>query len=92
MEPYWEEAVHSLRDRKNVIDIRNIGLVAGIELLPRDGAPATRGYDCFIQCFKEGLLLRQTGDTVALAPPLIIEKEEIDGIVKILGNVINTLD
>ena len=92
LEPYWEDAVHSLRDRKNVIDIRNIGLVAGIELLPRDGAPAARGYDCFIQCFKEGLLLRQTGDTVALAPPLIIEKEEIDRIVEILGNVIDSLD
>jgi beta-alanine--pyruvate transaminase len=90
--PYWEDAVHGLKDCKNVIDIRNIGLVAGIELAPRDGAPAARGYDCFVRCFAEGLLFRQTGDTIALAPPLIIEKGEIDRLIETLGNVINGLD
>ena len=90
--PYWEDAVHSLKDGKNVIDIRNIGLVAGIELAPRDGATAARGYDCFVHCFEEGLMIRQSGDTAALAPPLIIEKTEIDRIIEILRNVINGLD
>jgi beta-alanine--pyruvate transaminase len=90
--PYWEDAVHSLKDGKNVIDIRNIGLVAGIELAPRDGATAARGYDCFVRCFEEGLMIRQSGDTAALAPPLIIEKTEIDRIIEILRNVINGLD
>lgn len=90
--PYWEDAVHSLKDCKNVIDIRNIGLVAGIELAARDDAPGARVYDCFVRCFKEGLMLRQTGDTIALAPPLIIGKPEINSIVDLLRSVINSLD
>ncbi|MBK20039.1 MAG: aspartate aminotransferase family protein [Rhodospirillaceae bacterium] len=88
---YWEESVHSLKDAKNVIDIRNIGLVAGIELKPRGDDPAKRGYDCFVRCFEEGLLFRQTGDTIALAPPLIIQKSEIDHIVDTLGKILNEL-
>ncbi len=90
--PYWEEAVHTLSEAKNVIDIRNIGLVAGIELASRDGATGARGYDCFLRCYEKGLLFRQTGDILALAPPLIIEKSEIDHIVDVLGTVINELD
>jgi len=92
LSPYWENAVHSLRKTKNVIDIRNIGLVAGIEMASREGAIGARAYDCFVQCFNQGLLLRQIGDTVALAPSLIIEKEQIDRIIEILENVINGLD
>jgi beta-alanine--pyruvate transaminase len=78
--PYWEEAAHSLKDAPNVIDIRNLGLVAGIELVPRDGAPGARGYEIFVKCFEEGLLTRITGDILALSPPLIVEKPHIDEI------------
>ncbi|MEE2956488.1 MAG: aspartate aminotransferase family protein [Pseudomonadota bacterium] len=92
LSPYWENAAHSLRTTKNVIDIRNIGLVAGIEIASRKGAIGARAYDCFVQCFNQGLLLRQIGDTVALAPSLIIEKEQIDKIFEILENVLNGLD
>jgi beta-alanine--pyruvate transaminase len=82
--PYWEEAVHSLKDTPTVIDIRNLGLVAGIELEPRGGEPAKRGYDVFLGCYGDGVLVRTTGDTVALSPPLIVEKPQIDRMVETL--------
>jgi beta-alanine--pyruvate transaminase len=83
--PYWEEAIHSLRGAPHVIDIRNIGLMAGIELEPRPGKPGTRALDCHIDCFQSGLLIRVTGDIIALSPPLIIEKGQIDHLVETLG-------
>jgi len=82
---YWEEGVHSLKSEKNVIDIRNLGLVAGIELAPREGEPAKRGFDIFLGCYEDGVLVRTTGDTVALSPPLIVEKPQIDQIVETVG-------
>jgi beta-alanine--pyruvate transaminase len=89
--PYWEDAIHSLRGLPNVIDIRNIGLVAGVELEPRDGKPGARGLDALIKCFNEGLLIRVTADIVALSPPLIIEKGQIDHLVEVLGGVLRDL-
>jgi beta-alanine--pyruvate transaminase len=79
--PYWEDAVHSLRDLPFVIDIRNMGLVAGIELQGRPDQPGTRGFDAFLDCFEQGVLIRTTGDTIALSPPLIIERSEIDQVI-----------
>ena len=67
-----------MRNLPNVIDIRTIGLVAGIELAPRKGAPGARGYDILVKCFEAGALIRVTGDIIALSPPLIIEKDQID--------------
>ena len=90
--PYWEDAVHSLRDMPNVIDIRNIGLVAGVELAPREGKPGARGLDALVNCFNEGLLIRVTADIVALSPPLIIEKGQIDHLVDVLGGVLKGLN
>jgi beta-alanine--pyruvate transaminase len=78
LESYWADAVHSLRDAPNVIDLRNIGIVAGIELEPRAGAPGARAFEIFLACFEAGLLIRSTGDTLALSPPLILEKTHID--------------
>src|SRR5687767_15486510 len=72
--PYWEDAVHSLRGRPHVIDLRTVGLVAGIELEPRAGKPGARAFDAFIDCFNDGLLIRVTGDVIALSPPLIVER------------------
>ena len=89
--PYWEDAVHSLRGLPHVIDIRNIGLVAGIELESREGKPGARGLDALIACFNEGLLIRVTGDIIALSPPLIIEKGQVDHLVEVLSGVIREL-
>ena len=84
----WEEAVHSLRDAPNVIDIRNLGLVAGVELAPRPGAPGARAYDIFVKAFERGILIRTTGDVIALSPPLIIEPAHIDQLVTTLGELL----
>jgi beta-alanine--pyruvate transaminase len=81
MAPAFEEAVHSLADAPHVIDIRNLGLVAGIELAPRDGAPGARAFDAYLDCWREGVLVRVTGDIIALSPPLIVEEPHIDRIV-----------
>ena len=89
--PQWESAVHSLRGRKNVIDIRNIGLVGAVELAPRDGKPGTRAFDVFVDCFKRGVLVRQTGDIIALSPPLIIEPAHMQEIVGVLGEAIDAV-
>ncbi|MCX7229005.1 MAG: aspartate aminotransferase family protein [Burkholderiales bacterium] len=91
--PHWEEAVHSLRDCPNVIDVRNIGLIGAIELAPRAGAPGTRAFDAFTRAFHEqDLLVRTTGDIIAMSPPLIVQPSQIDEIVEKLRRVLTTLD
>jgi len=85
---YWADGAHSLRGLPNVIDVRNLGLVAGIELSPREGEPTARAFDIFLNCYEKGLLIRTTGDTVALSPPLIVEKSHIDEIFGTLGDTI----
>ncbi len=89
---YWENAVHSLKGVRHVIDVRNLGLVAGIELESIPGKPGKRAFDCFLQCFEKGLLVRTTGDIIALSPPLIIEQEHIDRILEILTAVLQGLE
>ncbi len=88
MEAPFEAAIHGLRDLPNVVDIRNMGLVAGIELVPLPGKPTQRAVQIFQHCFDEGLLIRTTGDTIALSPPLIIEQGHIDRIAETLRKVI----
>jgi beta-alanine--pyruvate transaminase len=88
LEGYWEEALHMLRQAPNVADVRNIGLVGGIELKPIEGRPGARGNDVYRRAFDEGLLVRVTGDTIALSPPLIISEEQIDEVMEKLGNAI----
>ncbi|MEG4988927.1 aspartate aminotransferase family protein [Microcoleus sp. BR0-C5] len=92
MAGYWEDAVHSLKGVRHVIDVRNLGLVAGIELESIAGKPGKRAFDCFLQCYEKGLLIRTTGDIIALSPPLIIEKEHIDRIVEILTGVLQEME
>ena len=83
LSPVWEKAMHSLRGAPHVVDVRNIGLVAGIELESRPGAVGARAYDVFVDAFaKEKLLIRTTADTIALSPPLIISEEQIGEIVE----------
>ena len=89
LEDDWANAIHALRGLPNVIDIRNIGLIGAIELAPRAGAPGTRAYDIFTRCFhEENLLIRVTGDVIALSPPLILERAHIDRIFQTLAHVI----
>ncbi len=89
---YWEQAVHSLKGKRHVIDVRNIGIVAGIELEPRPGAPGKRAMELFHKCFDTGLLIRVTGDIIALSPPLILEKAHIDEMVGRIGELVAGVD
>ncbi|WP_447909262.1 aminotransferase class III-fold pyridoxal phosphate-dependent enzyme [Brevundimonas bullata] len=88
MAPYWEEAVHSLRGLPHVIDIRNLGIVAAVELAPRADAPGARATQVFHRAFDEGLLIRVTGDVIALSPPLIISRAQIDELIGRLGDIL----
>ena len=92
MAPKWEDAVHSLKGRPNVIDIRNIGLMGAVEMQSRDGAPGARAFDVFIKCYETGLMVRQTGETIAMSPPLIVTEDQIDEIIGILGAAIDAVD
>ena len=92
MSPYLEDAVHSLRDLPNVIDIRNIGLVGAVELSPRKGAPGARGMEACIKAYEAGLMVRVSGDVIAMSPPLIVEKTHVDEMIGILGDVIKSLE
>ncbi|HYE48680.1 MAG TPA: aspartate aminotransferase family protein [Azospirillaceae bacterium] len=88
---YWEDAAHALKGLPHVIDIRNLGLIAAIELEPIAGQPARRAFEAFLRCFEKGLLIRTTGDIIALSPPLIIDKAEIDRLFGTLAEVLATL-
>src|SRR5450759_511331 len=92
MAPVLEQAAHSLKGARHVIDVRNYGLVAGIELESRPNAPGARAYELFVKCFEKGVLVRTAGDTIALSPALIIEEKEIQQIVETLRAVVSTLD
>jgi beta-alanine--pyruvate transaminase len=86
--PYWEDALHALGGLPHVIDIRNLGLVAGIELEPIPGKPGVRAFDVFLQAFERGVLIRTSGDTIAMSPPLIIERAQIDQLVGTVADVL----
>jgi beta-alanine--pyruvate transaminase len=88
LESYFADALHGLKGLPHVIDIRNLGLVGGIELLPIDGQPGKRAFDIFLDCWEHGVLIRTTGDTIALSPPLIIGKRHIDQIVGTIADAL----
>jgi beta-alanine--pyruvate transaminase len=89
LEGLFADAVHSLKGAPHIIDIRNLGLVAGIELEPRPGAPGARAMEVFQRCFDKGLLARVAGDILAFSPPLIVEEGHIQHIVEILGEALD---
>jgi beta-alanine--pyruvate transaminase len=89
---YWEDAVHSLKGLPHVIDLRNCGLVGAIELEPIPGSPTKRAFTAFLKAYEKGLLIRTTGDIIALSPPLIISKAEIDQLFGTLAEVLTGLD
>jgi len=88
--PYWEERVHALKGLPHVIDVRNIGLIGAVEFAPDPAQPGKRAFDRFVKAFEEGVLVRQTGDIIALSPPLIISKSEIDQLFDTFGKVLKT--
>jgi beta-alanine--pyruvate transaminase len=92
MSPVFETAIHKLRGEPHVIDVRNLGLVGGVELKSRDGAPGARAYDVFVKCFQKGVLTRYTGDILAFSPPLIVDEQQIDEIFTTVAQVLRETD
>ncbi|MFT3731380.1 MAG: aspartate aminotransferase family protein [Hyphomicrobium sp.] len=90
--PYWEERVHALKDLPHVIDVRNIGLIGAVEFAPDPAQPGKRAFDRFVKAFEDGILVRQTGDIIALSPPLIISKSEIDQLFDTFGKVLKEMN
>jgi len=90
--PYWEDALHGLRDAPHVIDVRNLGLIGGVELEPIAGEPAKRAFSAFLAAFEKNIMIRTTGDIIALSPPLIIEKAHIDELIGTLRAVLESID
>jgi beta-alanine--pyruvate transaminase len=88
----WADCLSELRDANHVIDVRALGLVAGIELESRAGAPGARGHEVFVRCFENGLLVRVTGDLIALSPPLIVEADQFEAIVRTIADVLKRVD
>jgi beta-alanine--pyruvate transaminase len=89
--PYWEEALHALKGLPHVIDIRNMGLIGAVELDPIAGEPTKRAFNAFLAAYDKGILIRTTGDIIAMSPPLIIEKPQIDELIGTLAGVLKTL-
>ena len=89
---HWQEVLHSLADHPFVIDIRNIGLIGAIELEPIQEHPTKRAFSAFLRAFERGCLIRTTGDIIALSPPLIINKAQIDELVACIGDVLSELE
>jgi beta-alanine--pyruvate transaminase len=88
----FEEAVHSLRGAPHVVDVRNFGLVAGIELAPRPGRPTARAIDVLRHAFAAGVLVRTTADTIAIAPPLVVAEAQVAEIVGVLRAALQAVD
>ncbi len=88
---YWEDALWSLKGGHHVIDLRNLGIMAGIELEPRPGQPSARAMETFHKCFDDGLLIRVTADTIALSPPLIAERSHVDQIFETIDSTLKTV-
>ena len=86
--PYWEDALHGMKDAKHVIDVRNVGLIGAIELEPIAGHPTKRAFSAFVRAYEKGILIRTTGDIIALSPPLIIEKKHIDQLMETIREVL----
>ncbi len=91
LEKHFEDRAHALKSAPHVIDVRNMGLMAAIELEPRSGQPAKRAYEVFVKAFEAGVLIRVTGDTIALSPPLIVEKSQIDQIFDCIGTMLRSV-
>jgi beta-alanine--pyruvate transaminase len=90
--PYWENALHSLKGLPHVIDVRNMGLIGAVELEPIAGQPTKRAFTAFLNAYEKNIMIRTTGDIIAMSPPLIIEKGHIDTLIGTLAEVLKALD
>jgi len=88
---HWEDGAHAFKGMPHVVDVRNCGLMAAIELEPRAGQPGKRAYEVFTKAFEAGVLIRVTGDTIALSPPLIAEKAQIERIFECVASMLRTV-
>jgi beta-alanine--pyruvate transaminase len=88
---YWEDAAYALKGLPHIIDIRTLGLIVGIELEPMAGKPGARAFEAFLRAYQKGILIRTTADTIAMSPPFIIEKQQIDQLFGTLSEVLQTL-
>ena len=91
IQPYFEEALQSLRGLPHVIDLRSVGIIAGIELASIPGQPGARGYAALKAAFAQGLLIRTTGDIIALSPPLVLGRQHVDELFGKLAGVLKGL-
>lgn len=91
MAPVWEDALHSLKGLPHVQDLRNLGLVGAIELESRPGAPGARGMDAMKLAWDDGVMIRATGDIIALSPPLIISESEVESLFGKLDAILKIL-
>ena len=92
LSPHFENEIHKLKNAPHVKDIRNLGLVGGIELNSREGAVGARAYETFVKCFEMGVLIRVTGDIIAISPPLIINEAQISEIFSTIARALETVD
>lgn len=92
MAPVFEAAIHALKGEPFVKDVRNLGLIGGVELAPREGKPGTRGYDAFLKCYEQGVMVRFTGDVLAFSPPLIINESQIDQVFSTVRQALRSID
>jgi beta-alanine--pyruvate transaminase len=90
--PHFENEVHALKGARNVVDIRNFGLAAGLTIAPWPGEPAKRPFEIAMKCLEKGVYVRYGGDTIQLAPPFIAEKAELDRLVDVLADAINATE
>jgi beta-alanine--pyruvate transaminase len=88
---HWEDGLHKFKGAPHVVDVRNCGLMGAIELEPRAGQPGKRAYEVFVKAFEAGVLIRVTGDTIALSPPLIAERGQIDRILECVDTMLRSV-
>jgi beta-alanine--pyruvate transaminase len=92
LEPMWADAVMALKNEPNVLDIRTVGITAGIDLAPKDNSPGLRGLDALKSAFADhDLMLRVAGDTLALTPPLIVSEAQVGEIMDKVAGVIRSV-
>ncbi len=92
LQDLWADALSTLKDLPHVIDLRNLGLIGAIELEPIAGEPTKRAFTAFLEAYDKGLLIRTTGDIIALSPPLIVSESQIGEIFDILRGILKTLN
>ncbi|NIJ17900.1 aspartate aminotransferase family protein [Sphingobium vermicomposti] len=91
LEDHWQRSLLELQNAPHIVDVRAMGLIAGVELSSRPNEPGARGYQLFLECFEKGLLVRASGDTIVLSPPLIIDRDQIDRIAQTLFDIVRKI-